>query len=241
MLFYTDNAPELIQAGKTLLWAHDKSQPEDPQSNGLVERQQRLVLEGTRTVLLSAGLVHTWWPWASQYFCWARNILPTFEDGTSPYERRFKHGPFKGLIIPFGHLIKFLPGKRLSLQLGQYEPRSVPGLFIGWKLHNGCSWSKSYYVARLTDFDADKATTRRIHVHTTKRLYYDPKTPRYPLREALERTRTTVARPNLTNQIVELAPCDDDQDDSAASGRSIRPLAFFGFQIIVARTRRFRR
>ena len=172
-LFYSDNAPELMQAAKILLWPHDTSAPEVSQTNGLIERQVRILEEGTRTVLLAAGLYQRWWPWAGRYFSSMRNYLPLTKDGKSPYELRFKHGPFPGLLLPFGHYISFLPGKRLSKQLGQFEPRGVPGIFLGWKLNNGCTWSRQYYVARLEDFETEKDKTKRreIHVHKTAKIW----------------------------------------------------------------------
>ena len=78
----------------------------------------------------------------------ARNFMPRDGKmgGKSPYELRFKKGPFPGEVVPLGHLITFLPAKRLSGQLGQLELNGVQGIFIGWKLNNGCAWSIPYYV-----------------------------------------------------------------------------------------------
>ena len=53
---YTDNSGELKRAIKELKTAHGTAIPYQPQSNGVAERAVRKVLEGTRTILLHAGL-----------------------------------------------------------------------------------------------------------------------------------------------------------------------------------------
>ena len=45
---YSDNAPELKAAGRTLVWPHATSTPYQPQSNSLIERQVGVIIQGTQ-------------------------------------------------------------------------------------------------------------------------------------------------------------------------------------------------
>ena len=51
---YSDNAPELNAAGRTLVWPHATSTPYPPQSNSLIERQVGVTVQGTRASLLQS-------------------------------------------------------------------------------------------------------------------------------------------------------------------------------------------
>ena len=51
---YTDGAPEIVKAGKSLRTCHDTSTPYRSATNGIAEWEIRNVLEGTRTLLCRA-------------------------------------------------------------------------------------------------------------------------------------------------------------------------------------------
>ncbi len=57
-LIYTDNSNELYSAIRLLGWKHDHSTDNRPQTNGVIERQNRNVLEGLRSSLWESGLEH---------------------------------------------------------------------------------------------------------------------------------------------------------------------------------------
>jgi len=58
---HTDGADELRLACEELGWPQTVSTPGRPQTNGVVERTSRLVLEGARTLLNQSGLDKRWW------------------------------------------------------------------------------------------------------------------------------------------------------------------------------------
>jgi len=133
--FQCDGARELYRAAVDLCVCPTTSRPYVSQSNSLVERAIRHVEEGTRTVLLHAGLPPQWWPFAAKYFCFACNTDES--QGSSPWSLR--HGPasFKGILCPFGAMVDFLPPKPYLARLPKFGPRGVPGIFLGYHLHHG--------------------------------------------------------------------------------------------------------
>ena len=86
--FQCDGARELYKAAVDLGICPTTSRPYVSQSNSVVERAIRHVEEGTRTILLHAGLPPQWWPFAAKFFCFACNIDDA--QGPSPWSRR--HG-----------------------------------------------------------------------------------------------------------------------------------------------------
>ena len=124
--FYSDNAPELVQAVRRLGWSHETSTPGQPQTNGVAERANRTVLEGARTILEHAGLPPQWWPRAVQFLCFARNI--EIVRGDSSWNRRHGKGHFKGPQVPFGALVDFMPSP-VRGEAQKFAPRAVPGIF----------------------------------------------------------------------------------------------------------------
>ena len=101
-LFYSDNAQELVQAAKSLEWRHDTGTDNRPQTNGVIERQNRNILEGTRASLCEAGLEHKFWSQAMQCWCTLINAPCVHDAGAKiPWQRR--HGfRFPGKLIRFG-------------------------------------------------------------------------------------------------------------------------------------------
>eukprot|EP00971_Amphidinium_carterae_P167188 3312721-Amphidinium_carterae.1 len=62
---YSDNALELVKAAHERAWVHERAIPGISKNNGLVERMVRHIQEGTRCLLLQAGLDPRWWPHAA--------------------------------------------------------------------------------------------------------------------------------------------------------------------------------
>ena len=65
--FYSECAPELNAAAKTMKWHREKSKAYLHQTNAIAERQVRSVTDGTRTNLLQAGVSHVYWPYALEH------------------------------------------------------------------------------------------------------------------------------------------------------------------------------
>ena len=170
---FTDNSPELKSAVVQLAKTHGRSTPGEPSTNGTAESAVGIVARGTRATLMHAGLPPCCWPWAQDYFCHSRRI--NLRDGESMWNVRHQKGHFEGKFIPFGVLVTFKLSPDDTKKLPKFASRSVPGVFLGWKLNPGCVWDKEYYCALLKDFDdvdlsvdvksfsVEKRTTRRVH------------------------------------------------------------------------------
>ena len=147
---YTDGAPEIVKAGKSLRTCHDTSTPYRSAINGIAEREIRNVLEGTRTLLEHSGLPTPYWPYASHCFCHHANIRMV--EGDSAWNKRHKQGHFKGDIIPFGTLIDFRPLKPILSMFPKFEKSSLPGIFLGYNLMSGARFYGDCLVAPFVDF-----------------------------------------------------------------------------------------
>jgi hypothetical protein len=72
--FYSDGAPEIMACAKTMLWTSDTSTPGMPRTNAIAESKVKLVINGSRSLLLQAGLPSRFWPYAAQAFCNGMNL-----------------------------------------------------------------------------------------------------------------------------------------------------------------------
>ena len=98
--YYSDNSGELRQAIKDMGVPREGSVPGVPKTNGVIERTNRDILDGTRATLINAGLPGCFWEFAGPAYCHLDNIRVK-ADGTSPW--MMTHGEaFKGNSIPFG-------------------------------------------------------------------------------------------------------------------------------------------
>ena len=59
---------------KVLCLPHYTSTPYRPQSNGEIEREIGVISQGTKVALYQSGADHSFWLYASRYFCLAKNI-----------------------------------------------------------------------------------------------------------------------------------------------------------------------
>ena len=68
----------------------------------------RLVVEGTRALLMSLGLSERWWPLAISQWACCYNATFIGKDGHTPWERHFgQKADFT--VYPFGALVMFKP------------------------------------------------------------------------------------------------------------------------------------
>ncbi len=104
---WTDTSPELIATMIENKVAHDLATQGQPQTNGRAERLVRRTMEGTKTLLLQAGLPGSFWPYAMKAYCFAQNTEVV--DGDSAWHKRHEQGHFDGPAIPFGCLGDFKP------------------------------------------------------------------------------------------------------------------------------------
>ena len=64
------------------------------------------------------------------HFCTSKNIAMI--DGDSSYSRRHGKGHFKGLSIPFGALVDFMPQNDLNIE--SFGSKTIQGIFPGYHI-----------------------------------------------------------------------------------------------------------
>ena len=166
--FYCDNAPELISAARGLHWRLSTATTGMPQTNGVAERQVRAVKEGGGAAIVKSGLNPlTFWPEAGEHYCFSVNIA--LVDGDSSYHRRHKNCHFKGAQFPFGAMVDFMP--QPDTKVVSMGAKTIPGVFIGYRIQPGGLWSGDYLVADLAPFreDCDVAKSK-VKIHRIKEV-----------------------------------------------------------------------
>ena len=71
--FYCDGAPAFVKIADVLRIPKRLSTPHTPTSHSRQETWMRILGDGIRTLLYSAGLSLAWWPFAGAYYCLAHN------------------------------------------------------------------------------------------------------------------------------------------------------------------------
>jgi len=158
---------------RTLGIRHDTSNPHRSETNGLIERINRTVIEGARCLLYQSGLPHKYWPTAVK--CFADNYNFTHYDskkGTNSHVKR--HGKtFGGKPLPYGCKIRYLPHAENEVQQREkLEPALRDGIFVGYRSHTGGKWTEQYEIIDFKAFTEIVAGTgRRAHVHAASEVY----------------------------------------------------------------------
>ena len=81
--WYSDGAPELHATCRKIGIRHDMSDPHRSETNGVIERTNRTVIEGARCLLFQSGLPYKYWNTAIK--CFADNYnLPTMIPKRAP-------------------------------------------------------------------------------------------------------------------------------------------------------------
>ena len=132
----------------------------------LLKKQVRRIKEGTSAVLLHPGLDEKWWADSMECYCYLRNIQDLLSDGKTPCERLVAI-PFDGPVIFFGATVEYHPvsAKDLS-KLHPFNPKVLPGMFLGHALHAEGVWEGDILVAdieELEQMDASEIHARRLN------------------------------------------------------------------------------
>jgi len=88
------------------------------------------------------------WPRSIEYFCIAKSFttqapihlndtdeVKNLKQGWNCYEAANNGEPFEGLRIPLGALVYYKPPGHANKLA--FEPRTLPGIFVGWRLDAG--------------------------------------------------------------------------------------------------------
>ena len=143
----SDRYASLLVAIKAVGCAPDPTPPNANVKNAMVESAINVIRQGTRALLLQAGLDVIHWPIAMVCFCYQYdlNTLPTHHDGSIRHEsHRHQHAlppDVEGQEVPLPQV-----DSKLHLALGyQPEPRMLPF---------GC---KVWYLGKIKDPAAPKS------------------------------------------------------------------------------------
>ncbi len=149
--FDCDNATELATSARACKWRLATATTGMPQTNGAAERSVRTVKEGGGCGVVQSGYnAETFWPEMANAS--AFNIQPPFNRKHED-NRTHKSGHFKGLLIPFGALVDFMP--QPDTKVVSMGSKTIPGVFIGCHVHPGGLWSGDYLVADYSPFTKD--------------------------------------------------------------------------------------
>ena len=78
-----------MQPCKKFRIRHNTSRPYTDESQSVVEREIRTILEGTRANLTQSGLSETLWPYAAQHHAMALSLSKRSDTGHIPWTERF--------------------------------------------------------------------------------------------------------------------------------------------------------
>lgn len=127
--------------------AHYKSIPHRPQSSGVAERSNKMVIEGERRSILQSGLNEDSWPFAVQHWCMNYNASRKTRDGNTPWSIRFGRSPdFR--IYPLGALV-FFKGVAGFDKCEKWADKLIPALLVGVPHGPGMQWDKTYRIVPL--------------------------------------------------------------------------------------------
>ena len=183
--FHSDCSKELRSMAKSMRLNHTTSTPYRPQGNSLIERENQVLVQGTKTLLQQSGLPHKFWPLAIRYFCFVRNAThPVRSTGKTPFELRIGTAP-EAILWPFGARVLY----RAHPHEGKlkFEPNSMEGLIVGYDVQAGGKTSGDTLVVAISQFESGAD----IQVDRVKEVVIPEGKPYFPLKNALAHTQNT--------------------------------------------------
>lgn len=110
-----------------------------PEQNGVAERQNRTLMEATRTVLADSGLPMSFWAEALKYTAFVNNRIVNRKHSKSPLELMFGTKPNYDDMYPFGaRVYVHVPGQKRQ----KLDCKGKKGIYVG---HD--ELSKGYRIA----------------------------------------------------------------------------------------------
>lgn len=110
-----------------------KSAPFTPAQNGFIERDNRTVMEGARSMLIHMNLPKILWAEAANTFIYLLNRSVNSNTDKTPYELYYQRIPRVSQLKVFGCLavVKATEKKRSGYQK-KLEDRGIKGIFVGY-------------------------------------------------------------------------------------------------------------
>nr|GEX95923.1 retrovirus-related Pol polyprotein from transposon TNT 1-94 [Tanacetum cinerariifolium] len=131
----TDNGTKFVNKDLTAYYesvgiTHEKNIPRTPQQNGIVERQNRTLVEAARTMLIFSKALMFLWAKVVATACYTHNrsLIHTLHNKT-PYELVHDKKPNHSFLHVFGAL--YYPTND-SEDLGKIKAKADIGLFVGY-------------------------------------------------------------------------------------------------------------
>ena len=180
---WTDNAPEFSAASKVIRsqrpFAHFTSVPYRPQSNGIAERAIQLVMQRTRSALITSGFSETWWPIAMSFWTTMYDAFHPDEEGKTAWLKRFASDPpFK--LYPFGSLVLVRPPTKNK---SKWAPRLAAHVLVSIGVSPGCVWDSTYGIIKLERLLGVHRATRACIRRTCDIVF--PELVSFPLKQRL--------------------------------------------------------
>ena len=224
---YSDVAPEFEAAMSELRIPLDHSLPGKPNNNSLAERTNQEIINTVATAMLHAGLPAQYWSFALNCVTHNLNIEDVEGDGDSAW-KRMTGDDFKGKAIPFGANVFFKPTDTREKTYGhKFDPKGIPGVFAGYVVTTGQSWSRKYRVWDMQEFanvnlSMDAAVPRKLAQPYQTEVILLPKEITFPLKAEYERMNESLEglkdNINLDGQEIKDLGDDDDAPDRPPSG-----------------------
>lgn len=178
-MVYSDGGSGIMNACSQLNVNSDQAQPEIHETNGIIEKYNQRIIDGTHTLVVQAGLPPVFWVYAATCYCMLSNLVdkaPGQElfPGQTRWHAR-TGAAFTGHIVPFGSAVYFLPTKDRNTT-SKAAPRQRVGVFVGYILQTQAKWSGEYVILDLNvltnkhmGIDASELWGNVYH-HITKRV-----------------------------------------------------------------------
>lgn len=186
---------------------HEKTIPHNPEQNGVSERNNRTVVEATRTLLCSSSLDQRFWAEALHCSVYVKNLCPTrVNDMKSPHE------VFYGEIPDIYHLRTF--GCRVYSHIDKKQPKLMPrvieGVMVGYaKDAKGYRiWDgKRIIVSRSVKFEEDTCHDIRKGDSVNNNMFED--------RNVID---TVEFRTNVNENLDDVSQHESNDEDDEADG-----------------------
>ena len=114
----------------------------------------RILGDGIRTLLYSAGLSLAWWPFAGAYYCSARNLLKVNpRNDMTPYQMCFPKTATPALH-PFGCRVTYVAHVKANGKSDEpfCQTRGLEGILLGYTVPPGEPMTKEAIIAPMGNF-----------------------------------------------------------------------------------------
>ena len=205
----------------------DHSLAGKPNNNSLAERTNQEIINTVATAMLHAGLPAQYWSFALNCVTHNLNIEDVEGDDDSAW-KRMTGDDFKGKAIPFGAKVFFKPmDTRDKTYSHKFDPKGIPGVFAGYVVTTGQSWSRKYRVWDMKEFanvnlSMDAAVPRKLAqpyqtevIHLSKEITFPLKAEYEKMNETLEGLKDNI---HLDGKEIKDFGDDDDAPDRPPSG-----------------------